>query len=295
MKDTNIKTRYQEVTPQWAEKKLAELQKLVDEGTFRNRNINKDLVNTYASDMARGRWGITHQGLAFDEYGRLLDGQHRLWAVIKAGIPVVMAVTTGVPATTNGKMDLPTMDLLDRGKVRSIGQQLHIAHGVVGAGQVAATIRSIAYVYTNDSGIKLSITQTVELINMYDRDIQAIFNRTTHTRQRVGPVCGPMAVYRSVSPDKADEFATGYFTKESLAKGSPILALIKWVELHPGYGGKEVVFQKLKAVAYALHQHHHGLEVEAIKTTDEALYWLSAMNKQHGEVIRKMIYPLRKA
>lgn len=294
MKEHNIRTRVLEITPAWAERKLAELQHLVEDGTFRNRPINKSMVDSYASDMARGRWGLSHQGIAFDEDGRLIDGQHRLWAVIRASIPVIMTVTTGVPSTTNGGFSMPTMDIVDRGKARPVGQQLHIAHGIVGANQVATVVRNIAHVYTNDHHIKLSISQTLEILEMYRSSIDATFALTTHTRQRVGPVLGPIVVYHGTEPEKARLFAEQFFTKENLAKGNPALALVRWIEAHPGYGGKEVVFQKLRTVSYCIHQHHHDLAAEAALPKEDAMYWLGALNKKHGEAIRKMIYPLRK-
>lgn len=293
MKDHNIKIRVMEITPAWAERKLAELQHLVERGEFRNRTINKTLVDSYASDMVRGRWGLSHQGIAFDEDGRLLDGQHRLWAVVKAGIPVMMIVATGVPSSTNGGFSMPTMDIVDRGKNRSIGQQLHIAHGIVGASQVAAVVRNIAFVYSNDRHVKLSISQTLEILEMHRVSIDAIFLLTTHTRQRVGPVLGPVSVYHETHPDKAKQFAAQYFLKEDLRKGSPVSALLRWIEANPG-GGKDHTFKKLKAVSHCIHQYHHGLDCPAANTKDEALYWLAALNKKHGEIIRAMLYPLMK-
>lgn len=293
MKDHNIKTRVLEVTPAWAERKLAELQHLVEQGLFRNRSINKSLVNAYASDMARGRWGLSHQGIAFDEDNRLIDGQHRLWAVVKAGIPVIMTVTTGVPASTNGGFSMPTMDIVDRGKNRSIGQQLHIAHGIASANQVAAAVRNIAFVYTNDSNVRLSISQTLELLEMHRISIQTVFQITTHIRQRVGPVLGPIAVYHGTHPDKAKQFAAQYLLKEDLRKGSPVSALLRWIEANPG-GGREHTMKKLKVVSHCIHQYHHNQDCQSADTKDETLYWLAAQNKKHGEIIRAMLYPLRK-
>ena len=62
-----------------------------------NRKLRKDLVSEYAKDMECGRWILTHQGIAFDREGRLIDGQHRLAAVVKSGAVVQMAVTWNIP------------------------------------------------------------------------------------------------------------------------------------------------------------------------------------------------------
>lgn len=60
------------------------------------RNVMKSTVHNYARQMRNGTWRLTHQGIAFDELGELIDGQHRLNAVIEANIPVQMNVTYDV-------------------------------------------------------------------------------------------------------------------------------------------------------------------------------------------------------
>lgn len=62
-----------------------------------NRPIRMKVVDAFARDMKCGKWLLTHQGIAFDEDGNLLDGQHRLSAVALSGCSVLMEVTTGLP------------------------------------------------------------------------------------------------------------------------------------------------------------------------------------------------------
>jgi len=51
------------------------------EGNTHNRPINQAHVNRLAKEITAGRWQLTHQGIAFDTKGILIDGQHRLWAI----------------------------------------------------------------------------------------------------------------------------------------------------------------------------------------------------------------------
>ena len=69
-----------EVTPSMAARWL--------EGNTHNRPISQGHVERLACEMKSGRWRVTHQGLAFSPNGRLLDGQHRLWAIVMADVPV---------------------------------------------------------------------------------------------------------------------------------------------------------------------------------------------------------------
>ena len=61
-----------------------------------NRNKRGWWVSGLAGQIKRGEWIPTHQGVGITESGRLIDGQHRLEAIIEANIPVEMMVTTGV-------------------------------------------------------------------------------------------------------------------------------------------------------------------------------------------------------
>lgn len=75
------------ITPELAESWLAQ-------NTF-NRPVSMRVVRRYAADMASGSWHLNHQGVAFDSAGVLVDGQHRLHAIIRSGCTVSMMVTWG--------------------------------------------------------------------------------------------------------------------------------------------------------------------------------------------------------
>ena len=62
-----------------------------------NRRLRRWASEAMAAAMFRGEWITTHQGIAFTQSGRLLDGQHRLLAVQRFGRPVEFLVFRGVP------------------------------------------------------------------------------------------------------------------------------------------------------------------------------------------------------
>lgn len=70
-----------------------------------NRPIRNTVVDFYADQMANGLWRLTHQGIAIDEQGRLLDGQHRLAAIVKSGTVQKIMVTRMVPGDCQIAMD----------------------------------------------------------------------------------------------------------------------------------------------------------------------------------------------
>ncbi|MFF8247478.1 hypothetical protein [Streptomyces griseus] len=98
--------RLVQVTPAMAEILLSR--------TVVNRRLDWGQVDFLADSIIREEWQLTHQGIALDgplDTGYLLDGQHRLNAVIKAGVAVWIFVFEGLPRTA--------FPVLDTGKRRS--------------------------------------------------------------------------------------------------------------------------------------------------------------------------------
>lgn len=87
---TNIKTELQNLGAAFARTALLK---------NKNRDRRETHVRSLRQAMMRGEWRTTHQGIAFDEDGFLIDGQHRMMAL--AGMPddfrIEMLVTTGLP------------------------------------------------------------------------------------------------------------------------------------------------------------------------------------------------------
>lgn len=61
-----------------------------------NRRLSKSHVSRLAHQMREGKWVLNGQTICFDTDGRLLDGQHRLNAVVESGATVQMTVAMGV-------------------------------------------------------------------------------------------------------------------------------------------------------------------------------------------------------
>jgi hypothetical protein len=89
------------------------------DGNTHNRPIRQSVVDRFARDMMAGRWRLTHQGIAFDSDGVLIDGQHRLWAIVISAVTVRTRVFFNEP--------LENMKAVDIGLVRSNFDVLHLA------------------------------------------------------------------------------------------------------------------------------------------------------------------------
>lgn len=75
-------------------------------GNENNRNLNDRVVDTLARAMANGEWTLNGEAIKLAQDGTLLDGQHRLSAIVKSGVTIEILLITGLPADTQETMDL---------------------------------------------------------------------------------------------------------------------------------------------------------------------------------------------
>lgn len=85
------------------------------------RRINKNIAVSYAEDMKAGKWLMNGEAIVFDEEGNLINGQHRLLAVIKADTGIDFLVVRGIAKDT---------DIFDMQLKRSVSQELRVASNV---------------------------------------------------------------------------------------------------------------------------------------------------------------------
>lgn len=104
---------YMEVTPDMATKWLDE--------SGRNRKLSDLHVIRLAAMMKRGDWLPSNDAVVFDEYGKLTNAQHRLTAVVRADVTVIMLVVHGVP----GRAQL----IMDQGRKRRPHEQVSLRQG----------------------------------------------------------------------------------------------------------------------------------------------------------------------
>lgn len=109
----------------------------------KNRKPKLGLVAKYTRAMTNGEWKVTHQGIAINCDGTLLDGQHRLLAVVASGVSVMMMVTRGVPSESQVAMDdhcpRSVSDALSLRTGRLVNQHLiAVAKGCVNYGGTGA-------------------------------------------------------------------------------------------------------------------------------------------------------------
>lgn len=99
-----------------------------------NRPLSKGHVNNLAAEMKRGAWMFAPSPIMFSNKGRLIDGQHRLSAIVESGCAIEAMVAFGVVDEV--------FDKIDTGRRRTGGDVFAI-NGVPNYGGMAAATKWI--------------------------------------------------------------------------------------------------------------------------------------------------------
>lgn len=101
-----------------------------------NRKVRTGHIKSLADAIRRGEWKLTHQGVAIGKSGNLLDGQHRLMAIVMAGLPVKIMVSRDCDDDIFSVLDSGARrDVSDRSRLpRKVAQALSLACTVCGMG-----------------------------------------------------------------------------------------------------------------------------------------------------------------
>lgn len=189
----------------------------------RNRPLSIFTVERYAADMSAGRWKPNGQTIIIDTNGDLLDGQHRLRAIVKANKPQGMLVARNVAADS--------FDTIDNGKPRSLADVL----GMQGYAymHVTAGAARISYLYISGQSMsatpsRVALTDFVEG-HPYLQEAGKIV-RMHKMRFPNAPLAAALFLgneNRNLD-DEVDAFIEGTRSGADLSRGDPRLALREW-------------------------------------------------------------------
>jgi hypothetical protein len=268
--NTTLKT----ITPEWAEN-------ILKNHNPKNRIVNDAFVARLARDIKAGAFVTTHQGIAFDTDGNLLDGQHRLAAIVFAKKSVDMLVTTGIdPSHKFNGTSINTFEVIDSGNKRGTGSMLQMA-GFINANRLAACVRvmllACADVKKWSQGV--STAQIHNALAIIGASAERCVNLSASARMFNAPsyIVAAVMFYHTVEPEKAEKFLLETCNISGDMR-SPSRALITWARRHPATGGASVGIG-IKTAASAMQSFDEGEELQKIYASDSAFRWLLSLNK----------------
>lgn len=230
-----MRTQTIKVTPKLAERWLKK--------NASNRNVSEVRVGAYARDMARGKWFLAPHGLVFNVKGDLLDGQHRLFAVIRSGKTVRMAVSRGV--------DHDVRKFIDRGRPRNFGDVLRMGGVEKRVVLKAAISRNLVSLDRGSVRDMVTMSEQEECIAKYSTAFAWLDTATLSNGYIRAPYLA--CVMWALSLDvRVQEFHEGVQTGLDLRHGSPALAMRSYLAQSPSTGWRSQNETLLKASACVL-------------------------------------------
>jgi hypothetical protein len=179
-----------------------------------NRPLNHLHVERLASEMTNGRWKFNGDTICVNGT-QIIDGQHRLHAVIKSGVTIESLVVDGLP--------FHVFDTKDVGERRTAANTLAV-NGETDTKRMAAALVMIDKYYANRAGGKGRYSNT---------EIQELLSRYPQVRTSIKNPRGPRGlipssvldschyIFARIDHEMAEQFVQSVLFGVSLPAGSP--------------------------------------------------------------------------
>lgn len=218
-----MKVTLETITPQDAERLL--------QTNTGNRTIRKNRVALYAKQIINGQWRATGEAIKFSKTGRLIDGQHRLHAIVAAGIPAQFLVIRD--------LEDDVFKVLDSGLTRGASDVVR-ALGMGSATDASAITRMylVASSGLNPANTNvMSLVTKTDIANFVEANKELLSDTTAisrNTRNAVGGATTAWGAARLLASDTVgveefDKFVAGVTSGAGLDAGDPRLALRNWL------------------------------------------------------------------
>ncbi len=237
-----------EVTPQLAETWLSR--------NLNNRNMRRAVVDSYCRDIEAGRWRLNGETIKFGPNGVLLDGQHRLSAVVQAGATIPMVVVRNLSDDV--------MATVDVGAKRSYADALKLA-GEDNTPTLAAVVRRAVLwergMRTNTGAIKPTALEMDDFLHRHPeiRTSADLASRLASRERLPASVIGLCHyLFAQIDPDAATWFFLRAADSDGIPATDPIAVLRNRVIRLRGAGGRINETEGLALTIRAWNAHRAG-------------------------------------
>jgi hypothetical protein len=221
-----------------------------------NRNLRKTVTESYARDMAAGHWVLNGETLKIADSGQLLDGQHRLSAVIAADTTVPMIVVRNMP--------ISVMPTVDAGAKRTYSDALKLQGEENTSVLAAVTRRAVLWArgYRTKTG---SVSPTALEMNEFLEEHRRLRSSAEIAVKLAARSLLPSSImglchwlFSDLDPDDAAWFLARLADGDGLAADDPIAALRnRIVKMRVG-GGRVNETDALALIILAWNAHRSG-------------------------------------
>lgn len=183
-----------------------------------NRPLNAHHVRVLAREMKRGRWKLNGDTICVNQ-NRLIDGQHRLMAVVESGCAIETLIVQD--------LDPDVFDTKDVGRRRTASDTLAV-RGEISTCHLAAALCVVDRYMTGRMMQKATYTNTEveELLLKYPGVRQSVVK--TRETKRLLPTSILTAchfLFSELDPVAADQFVVDLIGGHNLTEGDPVYVL----------------------------------------------------------------------
>lgn len=179
------------------------LARLLLESNVLNRPVSWPHVRRIARDMESGNWRLTHQGIALDRNGKLVDGQHRLNAILESKTTQRMVVTYNVEPESFHSIDIAIQP-------RSIAQVAGLLRGSKYAGTKVAASKVLWYLLEDNRDATLRIqwteSEVFKMLDIFEPDLHWVAEHVNNCNMlKQAPAIAALAFAAPVARDEIED------------------------------------------------------------------------------------------
>jgi hypothetical protein len=188
-----------------------------------NRPLNERMVLRYAVEMTQGRWMNNGESIIIDWNDNLLNGQHRLYAIVESGKTIESVVVRNV--------DPASFVTMDTGKKRNAADCLSISGISSGINTQVAAAANICLQYLHSGTLSKKLFSHAEIIEFVKANpiivdyVKGAVSGKNWTRSYGTMLASIRWISSGKYSGRAKEFYDRFLSGEGLDSGSPILAL----------------------------------------------------------------------
>lgn len=245
-----------------------------------NRAIRATHVEYLANAIEAGDWLINGDAIRFDGNGSLIDGHHRLHAVVKSGQAIQSIVVTGLCPEARFAIDINNaartlQDVVKMDPNDRMGGRYHTRRV-----SVARSIRSMISNHNNKVKFSHSDLKRFEEYFSDALDFAVPLFSTAFSSLGRAPVAGAVVFAHATAPKLVETFARRFVSGEELSRGDAELTLRNWLLSSQRPNGVDVSVRSLSAIYAA----HRGAPLHYLKTNAAAMLHF---RRVHEEAIRE--------
>lgn len=276
------------VTPDIAERWL--------EANTHNRPIRQHVVDKYAAAMKRGEWRLTPEAIMFskpytDAEGKevretLINGQHRLWAVLNSGVSVEMTVWWGC--------EPDEFEVVDQNAVRTFGDILSTTRGDLADPTLVASVCSSFARY----GIGFKTSEGVlrqahinAMLAHIEPHILAVVDYKKRLR-KLAPrsVVAALLFSHIINPGMTDMIVSQLKDAVGFTDKDPVRALHLYLSAQLAPGARDSADAQHYKTCHAIASRLKGEHIKLLRISGESLGWLRDASRSKISPVVTAIY-----